>query len=169
MRSVVQLDASQVRQTVCPWCGKQPRRAAGGFEVRRDGKLLGVIGFAPSNDEAGHTPAGSAMITVLWVHPYELGEHVGTQLLQRLAWHLRASGYRYLVSSGSGRNPTCDRPPAEWLQGRGFTEHVAGLQWRLDLRRTAPAWRWLADAAAAAKSHLYQWRPRPENATRSSG
>lgn len=166
MRSIQQLDANQVRQSVCPWCGKHPRRASAGIQIVRDRQVIGLIGYAKARDDAGHSPSGSAVITVLWVHPSEVGEYIGIQLLQRLAWQLRADGYRFLLSSGSRGVPSCDNPPAKWLEKAGFTEHFAGLQWRLDLRRTAPVWKWLADAAAVARDHLYQWRPRPKSATR---
>ncbi len=166
MRSVQRLDGHQVKLSVCPWCGCHPRRAAAGLQIVRDRKVIGLIGYANARNDAGHSPSGFAVVTVLWVDPEEVGEHVGSQLLQRLAWELRADGYRILMSPGTRGVPNCSRPPAEWLEGVGFTEHVTGLQWRLDLRRTVPAWRWLADAAAAARDHLYQWRHRPGNATR---
>ncbi len=166
MRSFQQLDANQVRRSVCPWCGKHPRRASAGLQVVRDRKVVGLIGFANARDEAGHSPSGSAMITVLWVSPDEVGQYIGVQLIHRLAWQLRAEGYRFLLSSGSRGVPSCASPPVQLLEKAGFTEHFAGLQWRLDLRTTEPAWKWLSDAVAAVRSHLYQLRPRPKNATR---
>ena len=115
MRSVQQVDASEVRVVACPYCGRTPRRASGGFKVVRDKKLIGLIGYAPARDELGHAPSGSAVITVLWVNPNDVGEHVGTQLVQRVAWQLRASGVKCLIASGTRGVPTCERLPADWL------------------------------------------------------
>lgn len=168
MRSVQPLDAAEVRKSVCPWCSRSPRRASGGFQVVRDRKTIGVIGYAPARESDGHAPSGSATITVLWVSPSDVGEHIGTQLLQRLIWQLRAGGVRCLIASGTRGVPTCDRLPADWLENVGFTEHVAGVQWRMDLRGTLPLWAWLKDAAAAASDQLRGWRPQPENATRTT-
>lgn len=169
MRSVQQVDASEVRVVACPYCGRTPRRASGGFKVVRDKKLIGLIGYAPARDELGHAPSGSAVITVLWVNPNDVGEHVGTQLVQRVAWQLRASGVKCLIASGTRGVPTCERLPADWLESVGFNEHVSGVQWRMDLRNTLPVWSWLRDLAYAAQGQLRGWRPRPENATRSTG
>lgn len=169
MRSIQPLAAAEVRATVCPWCGQTPRRATAGVAIRRDAGILGVIGYAPARDDLGHCPPGAALITTWWVHPDEVGEHVGTQLFQRMAGQLRAAGVRCVIAAGTRGVPTCNRLPASWLEHMGFIEHVVDRQWRFDLRRTVPVLDWLSDAAAVVHEQLRVWRPRPESATRAAG
>lgn len=159
MRSMQPMDAADLATLSCPWCGRVRSGGTAGFKVVRDKVVLGAIVLAPHAGEVGLCPAGSVVVKALWVRPEEVGEHVGTQLVERAAAHLRAGHARCLVSAGSRGPGDCAHPPGSWLEHVGFVEHVAGVQWRLDLRRTLPLVRQVTDAVGAAVRVLRPGRP----------
>ncbi|WP_040159238.1 GNAT family N-acetyltransferase [Nigerium massiliense] len=142
MRSLTSLEPADFRELSCPWCGSTPGDASAGFKVSRGGRTIGMIAVSPPDRGRDLCPPRSVVLTQLWVAPADLGEHVGTQLLQRLCAHLVSQRVRCLVAYGRPGRPDCGHPPAGWLEQQGFAEHIAGVQWRLDLRRTArvPEW-----------------------------
>lgn len=161
MRSMQPMDAHELAALGCPWCGRVRQGGVLGFKVVRDKVVLGAIVLAPDRGELGVCPSGTAVVRSLWVRPEEVGEHVGTQLVERAAAHLRAGHARCLVSAGTRGTADCARPPASWLEHVGFVEHVAGVQWRLDLRRTLPLVRQVSDALDAAVRAFRPARPAP--------
>lgn len=148
MRSLMALDSRDLRELACPWCGRTPRAATGGFKAVRDGRVVGVLAFASASELGGMHPTGSAVILQLWVRREDLGELIGTQLVQRLA-DSAPRRVRCLVVAGTHGAGHCFRLPSTWLERLGFVESVAGAQWKLDLRRTVrvpEAVRGVADA-----------------------
>lgn len=137
MRSLVALDSHDLRELACPWCGRTPRGASGGFKAVREGRVVGALAFAPGADLGGMYPANSIVVLQLWVRREDLGELIGTQLVQRLA-AAAPQRTRCVIAAGTHRAGDCCRLPAAWLEGRGFVEAVVGAQWKLDLRRTVP-------------------------------
>lgn len=151
MRSVVPLSPADLTSLVCPWCGRTPGAATAGFKVVRDRTVLGLVAVAPSHGQAGVCPHGAVVIEQLWVRREDVEELIGTQLVQRVAGQAVARGARCLVARGTRGAPDCRHLPGDWLDRVGFVEHVAGVQWRLDFRRTASvldAVRGVTDAAA---------------------
>lgn len=151
MRSVVPLTPHELRGLTCPWCGRTPGAATAGFKVLRDRTVLGAIAVAPSHGQAGLCPSSAAVVEQLWVRREDVGELIGTQLVQRAAGQAVAQGARCLVARGTRGVPDCRHLPGGWLDRVGFVEHVAGVQWRLEFRRTATildAVRGVTDAAA---------------------
>ena len=153
MRSLVALDSHDLRALACPWCGRTPQGASGGFKAVRDGRVVGVVAFAPGSELGGMYPAQSVVVLQLWVRREDLGELIGTQLVQQLAARAVARKVRSVVAHGTRGVPDCRHLPADWLEARGFVECVTGTQWRLDLRRTIrvpEAVRGMVDAAVRA-------------------
>lgn len=163
MRTLQPLEAHELGTLACPWCGRVATRASLGFKVTRGSDVLGAITVAPPEGEVGLCPQASLLITSLWVREGDQLEHIGTQLVQRAAAHALGRSVRCLVVGGSHGVPSCTRPPAGWLEHVGFVEHVAGVQWRLDLRRTAPITGWLRQVSDAVAQHLSPGRPAPAN------
>ena len=137
MRSLVPLDSRDLATRACPWCGRTPRGASGGFKAVREGRVVGALAFAAGADLGGMYPANSIVVLQLWVRREDLGELIGTQLVQRLA-AAAPQRTRCVIAAGTHRAGDCCRLPAAWLEGRGFVEAVVGAQWKLDLRRTVP-------------------------------
>jgi hypothetical protein len=135
MRSLVALDSHDLRALACPWCGRTPQGASGGFKAVRDGRVVGVVAFAPGSELGGMYPAQSVVVLQLWVRREDLGELIGTQLVQRLAAAAPART-RCVVAGGTHGAGDCRHLPAAWLERQGFVEAVTGAQWKLDLRRT---------------------------------
>lgn len=163
MRSVQPADVAELRTVACPVCGWTSRGSTLGFKVVRDRTVIGFVAVSAS-DAASNLPQGSASIDQLWVHPDDVGELVGTQLVQRVAGHLNARGVRLLVARGTRGASDCRHLPGAWLERMGFVEHVRGVQWRLDLRRTVP----VVDAARAAWATLVRLA-RPERPSPATG
>lgn len=150
MRSLVALDSHDLRALACPWCGRTPRGATHGLKAVRDGEVVGVLAAAPASELGGMYPSNSVVVLQLWVRREDLGELIGTQLVQRLA-ATAPPRVRCIVASGTHRAGDCRHLPSTWLESLGFVESVAGVQWRLDLRRTLripDAARGLADAVS---------------------
>lgn len=145
MRSIRQAEPGDLRTRACPVCGAVPRWATLGFTVARDGEVVGFLALAPS-DALGVLPRGSMVVEQLWVRPEDVGEQVGTQLVQRAAAVLHARRVRCLVATGTRGVADCRHLPGAWLERVGFVEQVRGAQWRLDLRRAVP----VPDAVRAA-------------------
>lgn len=162
MRSVQPVEPADLRRLACPWCGAVAASATLGFMVVRDGQVIGFFALAPT-DALGVLPRGAMAVEQLWVCPDDVGELVGTQLVQRAAGVLYARGVRCIVARGTRGRPDCRHLPGGWLERVGFVEHVRGAQWRLDLRRTLP----VPDAVRSAWAWVgRQTRPaRPEPAT----
>ncbi|MDO5533565.1 MAG: hypothetical protein Q4F65_02800 [Propionibacteriaceae bacterium] len=135
MRSLVALDSVDLRTLACPWCGRTPHGATGGFKAVRDGEVVGALAFAPGSDLGGMYPATSVVVLQLWVRREDLGELIGTQLVHRLA-AAAPPRIRCVIAGGTHGAGDCRHLPAPWLEGRGFDEAVVGAQWKLDLRRT---------------------------------
>lgn len=137
MRRVVPMDSVDLKELVCPWCGRSPGVSMFGLKTVRDGEVIGMIGAAESDALGSFYPRASAVITQLWVRQDDLGELVGTQLVQALAGRLTQRRHlRCMVAHGAQTAPSCQKLPADWLEDRGFTAAQARGQWRLDLRRT---------------------------------
>lgn len=136
MRSLVALESRDLATLTCPWCGRTPARASFGLKAVRDGRVVGLLAGAQASELGGFYPNGSIVITQLWVRREDLGELIGTQLVQRLAARPPGSKARSIIAHGIRGTPDCRHLPAEWLESRGFVECAAGAQWRLDLRRT---------------------------------
>lgn len=136
MRSLVPLDSHDLATLACPWCGRTPQGATFGLKAVRDGQVVGLLAGAAASELGGFYSHGSVVVTQLWVRREDLGELIGTQLIHRLAARAVARKVRSVVAHGTRGVPDCRHLPAEWLEGRGFVECVAGTQWRLDLRRT---------------------------------
>lgn len=135
MRSLQPLDGHDLREAVCPWCGRTPRAAAFGLKAVRDGVVVGLIALAPAAAD-GVDRADSVLVCQMWVHPDHVGELVGTQLVQRAVAHLGERRVRFLVAGGTHGVPDCTHLPGAFWQRLGFVEAVTGRRWRLDLRRT---------------------------------
>lgn len=153
MRSLVPLDSRDLATRACPWCRRTPQGATFGLKAVRDGQVVGLLAAAAASELGGFYPNGSVVITQLWVRREDLGELIGTQLVQRLAARAVARKVRSVVAHGTRGVPDCRHLPADWLEGRGFVECVTGTQWRLDLRRTIrvpEAVRGMVDAAVRA-------------------
>ena len=163
MRSVQPADFVDLRALACPRCGATPRDATLGFKVVRDREVLGFLALAPS-DAVGVLPRGSMLVEQLWVRQDDVGELIGTQLLQRAAGALHARGVRCLVARGTLGVSDCRHLPGAWLEHVGFVVQVRGVQWRLDLRRTLPVPDAVRAAWAAAGGVL-----RPGRATPATG
>lgn len=161
MRSLAPLDTRDLGGLACPWCGRAPERGSRGFKAVRDGRILGVIVLAPSLGERDLCPPGASVIEQLWVDPAEVGEHVGTQLVHRACALLAAERARCLVAYGTYGRPDCAHLPAAFLAATGFREHVGGVQWRIELRRTLPVLPAVADAGRAVLRWVRGERPLP--------
>ncbi|HQD60447.1 MAG TPA: hypothetical protein PLS37_04410 [Propioniciclava tarda] len=148
MRTLVTLAPSDVAALACPWCGRCPDAAQRGLAVVRDGRTVGVLVLGAADAERDLCPPGASVIERLWVNPDDVGEHIGTQLVQRACALLVAEGGRCLIAYGTPGRPDCAHLPAGWLERVGFKEHVGGVQWRIELRRTVPVAELLADAVA---------------------
>ena len=83
MRSIVALGPAEARALVCPWCGRTPERGDRAFKVVRDGVTIGALVLASAVTERDLCPPGASVIERLWVAPADVGENVGTQLVQR--------------------------------------------------------------------------------------
>lgn len=149
MRTLLPLTSSDVAGLACPWCGALPTRGQRGFQVVREGRPIGAVVLAPSDRDRDLCPPGASVIERLWVAPQDVGEHVGTQLVQRACALLAAERARCLIAYGTRGRPDCAHLPADFLDAVGFREHVDGVQWRIELRRTLPLAP-LRDAAGAA-------------------
>lgn len=149
MRSLVPLDSHDLRELACPWCGRTPQRATFGLKAVRGSAVVGLVAAAPASELGGFYPPGSVVVVQMWVRPEDLGELIGTQLVQRLAATVAPRRGRCLVAGGTRGASDCRHLPAAWLEGLGFVESVRGVQWRLDLRgaiRAPEALKGLADA-----------------------
>lgn len=147
MRSVQPADPADLRGLRCPVCGSRAASATLGFKAVRDREVIGFIAVAPS-DVLGMLPRGAMVVEQLWVRPDDVGELVGTQLVQRAAGVLVARRVVCLVARGTRGRADCGHLPGGWLEHEGFVEQVRGAQWRLDLRRTLP----VTDAVRSAWS-----------------
>ncbi len=136
MRSIQPLDGDDLRALACPWCGRPPVGASLGFKVVRERSVVGAIVLGEPVDAV--CPPRSLAVKQVWVAPGDVRELIGTQLVHRAAGQLKARGVRCVVSGGTAGVPDCSHPPADFLATVGFVEHVRGVQWRLDLRRTVP-------------------------------
>ena len=136
MRSLVRLDSVDLRALACPWCGRTPRGALFGWKAVRDGAVVGAVACAPASQVGDVHPPGSVVIVQMWVRSEDVGELIGTQLIQRLAAMCDPRRVRTLVAHGTLGAPDCRHLPGEWLESRGFVECVRGKQWKLDLGRT---------------------------------
>ncbi|WP_342372639.1 hypothetical protein PCC79_00125 [Propioniciclava soli] len=136
MRSLVRLDSVDLRALACPWCGRTPRGALFGWKAVRDGAVVGAVACAPASQVGDVHPPGSVVIVQMWVRQPDLGELIGTQLIQRLAAAEGARRVRRIIAPGTLGTPDCAHLPGVWLEGRGFVECVRGKQWKLDLRST---------------------------------
>ena len=165
MRTLAPLTPAEITGLVCPWCGRAPERGERGFKAVRNGRTIGAVVLAAALRDRDLCPPGTYVIERLWVHPDDVGEHVGTQLVQRACSLLVADRGRILVAYGTDGVPDCAHLPASWLASAGFAEHVDGVQWRIDLRRTLPLAGLARDAAAMA-SRLVRPRSHPEPAAR---
>ena len=154
MRSLVPLTEQDACRLICPWCGRAAR-GTGGFRVVRGGATIGAAVLAPPERGSDLCPPRSAVLSRLWVRPDDVGEHVGTQLVQRVCAELLASDLRHLVAYGTRGRPDCAHLPVGWLAVVGFADH-GGTQWRIDLRRAAPSLGFVRDAASGL---LRGWRP----------
>lgn len=159
MRTVLPLSAAEASRLACPWCGQARDRGVQGFKTVREGRTIGALVLAPAHPDRDLCPPGSTVIEALWVAPDDLGEHVGTQLVQRACGLLTTQRSRHLIAYGASGRPDCSHLPSNWLAHVGFVEHVDGVQWRIDLRRTLPVLSLLRDAAALPSRIL---RPRGE-------
>lgn len=148
MRSIVALDAAELSRMRCPYCGRSADPGAAGFRAVKDGRTLGVLTFAQADRDLG--PAGSFVVDQLWVAEGETGERVATHLLQKVCARLTGERARFLIAFGTSARSDCHRLPAGWLQAVGFRDHVAGAQWRLELRQTLPLASALRGVAGAA-------------------
>ena len=115
MRSLVELDSHDLRELACPWCGRTPRGASGGFKAVREGRVVGALAFAAGADLGGMYPANSIVVLQLWVRREDLGELIGTQLVQRLA-AAAPQRTRCVIAAGTHRAGDCRRLPAAWLE-----------------------------------------------------
>ena len=165
MRSLVALGAGEIKTLACPWCGRTPDRGDRGFRAVRDGRTIGVLVLGAADRERDLCPPGASVIERLWVAPEDVGEHVGTQLVQRACALLVAERGRCLVAYGTAGRPDCEHLPASWLADAGFVEHVGGVQWRIELSRTLPLASRIQDAAAHAW-HAVRPGRRPQPAGR---
>lgn len=167
MRSLLPLGPGELKTLACPWCGRTPERGDRGFKAVRDGRTIGVLVLAQADRERDLCPPGASVIERLWVAPDDVGEHIGTQLVQRACALLVAERGRCLVAYGTAHRPDCGHLPASWLAEVGFVEHVGGVQWRIELSRTLPLASTISDAAARAW-HVVRpgHRPQPANRTR---
>ena len=160
MRSQVALDSRDLATVVCPWCGRGAPRSSFGFKVLRDDEVVGMLACSASEELGGFYPVSSVVITQLWVRPDDVGELVGSQLVQRLAAVVLPGRVRYVVAGGTHGASDCRHLPSGFLDALGFVESVPGVQWRLDLRRTS----WVMRAArqlAAWVERLPGRRPAP--------
>lgn len=135
MRTLVPLDARDLAGLGCPWCGRPPADASGGFKALRDADVVGVVAIAPAPPD-GTQAAQTVLVRQLWVRPDHTSELIGSQLVHRVMRELSDRGIRFLVAPGTHAVPDCRHLPAAWLEKLGFVESVRGAQWRLDLRRT---------------------------------
>ena len=138
MRTLIPLESRDLIELRCPWCGRTPPRGTAGYKAVRGGKTIGTAVIAPPVQGSDLCPPGSVVLTQLWVHPDDVFEHVGSQLVQRLCAHLVARDMRFLVAYGATGPVDCAHLAAGWLERAGFVEHAGGTQWRIDLRRTVP-------------------------------
>lgn len=166
MRSIVALGPGDSRALVCPWCGRTPERGDRAFATVRDGRTIGALVLASAVPERDLCPPGASVIERLWVAPEDVGENVGTQLVQRACAVLVGERARYLLAYGTPGRPDCGHLPASWLAEVGFAEHVDGVQWRIELTRTLPLASLVRDAAAQASRVLRPSRQRPQPAGR---
>ncbi len=170
MRAVHPADGAALRNLACPVCGRTPASATLGFTVVRDKTVVGFVALAVPDADAVYPP-GTMLVEQLWVHPDDVGELIGTQLVHRAASALQARRMRRLVARGTRRTSDCGHLPGDWLDRVGFVEHVRGVEWRLDLRRTAPvtdalraAWGSVARGVRTqrpAPASRMRWRPAP--------
>ena len=119
-----------------------------------------MLACSASEELGGFYPVSSVVITQLWVRPDDVGELVGSQLVQRLAAVVLPGRVRYVVAGGTHGASDCRHLPSGFLDALGFVESVPGVQWRLDLRRTS----WVMRAArqlAAWVERLPGRRPAP--------
>jgi len=159
MRTVQSLSPRDLAAVACPWCGATPPRGERGLRALRDGHTLGVLVYGRADAERDLCAPGAWVVEQLWVDPREVGERIGTQLIQRACAELTGERARCLIAYGASGRPDCTHPPAGFLASAGFAEHVGGVQWRLDLRRTVPVWTRLRDAGAFG---VRWWRTRPQ-------
>lgn len=161
MRSLVALDSTDLATLACPSCGRRAPRSEFGVKVVRDGVEIGAVTCSSSDRLGGLYPVSSVVITQLWVRPDDVGELVGSQLVQRVAALVAERRVRYLVAGGTHGVPDCRHLPSGFLTALGFTETVPGVQWRLDLRRTARVSRAVRSASAWVEQLLEGRRPAP--------
>lgn len=150
MRSLLPLDANDLRALACPTCGRTPVGASFGFKAVREGVIVGALAGAPASELGGFYPRDAVVITQEWVRSDDERELIGTQLVQRAAGLLVGHRVRCLVAGGTRGVPDCAHLPAAFLERLGFVEFVPGSQWRLDLGRTVK----VPDAVAALADWL---------------
>ncbi len=166
MRNLVPLEARELRELVCPWCGRTPERGTSGFKVVRDGRTLGAIVLAAAEQERDLCPPGAFVVDRLWVSPGDVREHVGSQLVQRACAQLTSQRARCLIALGTRGRPDCAHLPASWLERAGFAKHGGGAQWRIEFKRTLPVLETVARAAQDVARALHPGRPQPANRVR---
>lgn len=161
MRLLNALDSTDFATLTCPWCGRAAPRSSFGFKVVRDGAVVGLAACSPADQLGGLYPMSSVVITQLWVRSDDVSELVGSQLVHRVAAAVGSRRVRYVVSGGTHGVPDCRHLPAGFLEALGFIESVPGVQWRLDLRRTAKVARAVRSASALVGRLLEGRRPAP--------
>ena len=165
MRSLVALASADLVTLTCPSCGRRAPRSEFGIKVVRDGEVIGVAVCSPADQLGGLYPVSSVVITQLWVRPDDVGELVGSQLVQRVAALVAERRVRFVVAGGTHGVPDCRHLPAGFLAALGFIESVPGVQWRLDLRRAAKVSRAVRSASALVERLLDGRRPAPAGRT----
>lgn len=161
MRSLMALDSHDLHALACPWCGRTPQGATGGFKAVRDGQVVGVLAFASADELGGMYPTGSVVIVQVWIRREDVRELIGTQLVHRAAAVLTTRRVRCIVAPGTFGTPDCRHLPGAFLDKLGFVESIAGRQWRLDLRRTVLAPDALRSVVAGFARLLRPGRPAP--------
>lgn len=161
MRSLVALDSVDLRELACPWCGRTPQGATFGWKAVRDGQVVGVLAAAPASDLGGPYPQGSVVVVQAWVRREDVRELIGTQLVHRASAVLVQRKVRSLIAPGTFGVPDCRHLPGVFLGKLGFTESVAGRQWRLDLRRTVVVPDAVRSAVSGFARLLRPGRPAP--------
>lgn len=148
MRLLDAMDSADFATLTCPSCGRGAPRSAFGFKVVVDGTVVGMAACSLADQLGGLYPVSSVVITQLWVRPEDVGGLVGSRLVHRIAAAVGIRRVRYVVASGTRGVPDCRHLPAGFLDALGFSESVPGVQWRLDLKRTARVARAVRSASA---------------------
>lgn len=164
VRTVLPLKPVDIVELTCPYCQYVSPQATSGLKIVQDDIAVAVLTVGRPTPHSDWCPAGSMLLTQLWVHPDYVKQGLGRLLVQRQAALLKAAGTRCWIAYGSATTPSCTHVPARFLAAVGFTEHVDNVQWRLDLNRTVSVVDRLKDAVAELRRWLPgQGRPAPAN------